>query len=348
MRRSGNSSCLLLPKSNEESDEGNNDQPSVTMVTTKRLPEYSIERYYMLSEIEEHSNSIIFLEDWTRASQMTMVDKIKDSDVEDIRNVKNPSHVILYMLWQPYTYSSCRDFIESVVIKNVARIGSLVGNDDSRDSLKLYLVVDKISRDINNSDSHTCTPESKEAYHIQETKIVEDFARSVAKSTVLRPIIDGIVVGVADNLRAAPALEAVLSTVTFASSKRRHIANASTVKSIVDVVAANADELTGLDPEKEPDAVDGLKQSLTCAEWNGNGDYESFASRAHEDWMKTSGYSYLEDRDLNSVEHTSTLMILSVFTAVLAYFCYYYSFPDLSHIFSDLFLQIANLYSNNN
>jgi len=143
MRRSGNSSCLLLPKSNEESDEGNNDQPTVTMVTTKRLPEYSIERYYMLSEIEEHSNSIIFLDDWTRASQMTMVDKTKGSDVEDIRNVKNPSHVILYMLWQPYTYSSCRDFIESVVIKNVARIGSLVGNDDSRDSLKLYLLLIK-------------------------------------------------------------------------------------------------------------------------------------------------------------------------------------------------------------
>lgn len=138
--------------------------------------------------------------------------------------------------------------------------------------------------------------------------------------------------GVTDQVRAAPGLvEGVLSTLSHGSRERRIARKACPEsegidKSIISVVALTEDDFIGLDPARETDAAQGIDQSIVRAEWNGQGDHISFASRAHTIWRERTSRLGLHtdiimDTDLSlfSVEHMSTLFAVTVVILSLAY-----------------------------
>ena len=61
------------------------------------------------------------------------------------------------------------------------------------------------------------------------------------------------------------------------------------MRSPICLMVPDPDDLVGLDPEEDADAVKGAIQSITVAEWNGNGDAVCFASRAMEEWRNRHG-----------------------------------------------------------
>ena len=61
------------------------------------------------------------------------------------------------------------------------------------------------------------------------------------------------------------------------------------MRSPISLVVPDPDDLVGLDPEEDADGVKGAVQSITVAEWNGNGDAVCFASRAMEEWRERHG-----------------------------------------------------------
>ena len=182
----------------------------------------------------------------------------------------------------------------------------------------------------------------------------------------LRSHVDGITIGFANEVRAAPALEAVSSAVTYGSKDRRKLAKAATKKrqrydstpvlklspsatptntrstemptssnnnatcnheidqlrSNITVITLSPQDFIGLDLAGEADAAQGLMQSLTRIEWNGNGDYMSFASRSHLQWKDYHRFdeevSHVPDAEQVG-DSSSTLLVFVFLIAVVAY-----------------------------
>ena len=188
-----------------------------------------------------------------------------------------------------------------------------------------------------------------------------------------RSHVDGITIGFANEVRAAPALEAVLATITYGSKDRRKLAKAvakrrngrdsmnpicqlpslSTFsndqsgdlsssnmdpnacnhrmdlqKSNITVITLSPQDFTGLDASGETDAAQGLFQSLTRIEWKGNGDYMSFASRAHNQWKEFNRFedqiSHVSDPEVEG-DAAASFMVVLFLIAVLAYVVEHYS-----------------------
>ena len=165
------------------------------------------------------------------------------------------------------------------------------------------------------SDIHSLRSADEQArrqrQHAVETQIAEAVAKTISTHPILRGVVEGVSVGTTAEVRAAPALEVCLKAITHGSGERRrqgralqrrqmtdiargHSSNGSYVqvdpmRSPICLMAPDPDDLVGLDPEEDADAVKGAIQSITVAEWNGNGDAVCFASRAMEEWRKRNG-----------------------------------------------------------
>lgn len=129
MRRSGSSSCMLRPRASLSNLELTSVvPPSITMVNTRRLPNYSAERYYVLSEVEMHANSVRFLCDYD--DDGTYAESLGAAD----RGGRPPRNVVLYLLWRPDgdgKYGTAREFAEGPIVDGLRRLISLRGGDAS-------------------------------------------------------------------------------------------------------------------------------------------------------------------------------------------------------------------------
>jgi len=188
------------------------------------------------------------------------------------------------------------------------------------DEIAIYLVVDRVSPStiphLDNDDSdadeeddeHTNNQQNR--HHHLETQTTEYLAKTVASNPYLRRTLQGISVGVTPNVRVAPGLETCLKCIWYGQKERREWSKTSHTKSrdhqtnqkssllsaavmnvaqdisksAVGIIAHHPDDLVGMDPERETDAVQGATQSRVTAEWNGNGNYESFAFRSMKRW----------------------------------------------------------------
>jgi len=131
----------------------------------------------------------------------------------------------------------------------------------------------------------------------------ELLARQVATSPKFRSVLDGITVGLTDQFQAAPGLEACMNAILFGAKDRRKgmstsHTNNSTNRSPIALFCEHPDDLLGVVPDEnvvnmETDAVQGVLQSRSCAEWKGNGNIHSFASRAHREWHRKHGIPYM-------------------------------------------------------
>lgn len=253
---------------------------SVTMVNNLPLPTYSTERYYMLSEIELKGNSTLFLCDY--ACDNT-ADTAGDSEAEASEPESPfPSYVLLYILWRPDMEASPNALTKGIITESVKHLKSLTGPD-----CQIYLVVDSLT------ESTSSNEEIRKRQYLSQVQTVERLARCVATSKELRDEIQGLTVGISNHIRAAPGLEKCMEAMCWGSKDRRKNGDDST--SSIGIVAQHPDDLIGL--QKEPDAAQGVLQSYTGAEWNGNGDLMSFAKRIHVKWCANSGVT-LEEENL--------------------------------------------------
>ena len=145
---------------------------------------------------------------------------------------------------------------------------------------------------------------------------MERLARSLAKDKSLRSLLEGITIGTTTEVRAAPALESVLKSVVYGSKERRRLVSQAKkrnhtglfqspskkkidsntlTKSPIFIITPSSEEMVGLDASRETDAVQGIIQSISSIEWNGNGDYKSFSRRAQDVWKKQNDLDALID-----------------------------------------------------
>jgi hypothetical protein len=163
----------------------------------------------------------------------------------------------------------------------------------------IHKILDKHHHPIDNVHSPQEDDDDPENDITSIQRRAEQLARSVAMH--LREDLQGVLVGISNHIRAAPGLEQILEVVSWGSKDRRRYAISSTSsvssssypKSKIGIVAVHPDDLIGF--QMEPDAVQGIIQSYTCAEWNGNGDHMSFAHRAHSQWCVEYNVSPVED-----------------------------------------------------
>lgn len=326
---------------------------TVTMVNTVRLAEYSTERYYMLSELEQQASSIEFLCDLTDSQQVdddAVPPKTKSSLLE--KKADDDLYVILYLLWRPNTYPSARSFVEGPVIqhikhilkvtcdddvellfaasspstspkqnffgdanvgrrRNVSSRASYQGDDSGRDlsiRTKIYVCIDRVSPPPSSPAQAISLHEEESVYneaqaakqsvdeqarlrqHAVETQISEEVAKAISTHPQLRGMVGGVSVGTTAEVRAAPGLEVCLKAVSYGSAERRRgaraLRNADATLSPICLMCPHPDDMVGLDPNQETDAVQGIVQSLTVSEWNGHGDAVCFASRVMDSWRK--------------------------------------------------------------
>lgn len=230
----------------------------------------------MLSELELKAHSTLFLCDLNDCDQTqdTVESSLSESGEHVAHSNDNvPSYAILYVLWKPDQTSSARAFAEGHISAAMKQ-----WNNNALVDSHLYLVVDIVADHNLHQDNNENESARQRRFQVQ-IHAAETLARYVAQT--FRSSLDGITVGVSDHVRAAPGLEACLDAVSVGSQDRRRLSSAE--KSLVGLVALHPQDLLGLEPTKT-DAVQGVLQSRTCAEWNGNGTLQSFAKRAHSAW----------------------------------------------------------------
>mmetsp|Transcript_28603 Transcript_28603/g.42289 ORF Transcript_28603/g.42289 Transcript_28603/m.42289 type:complete len:366 (-) Transcript_28603:93-1190(-) len=292
MRRSGSSSCMLKPKAVLSTQEEQGEKLSVTMVNNKQLPSYSTERFYMLSEIEQNAFSISYLCDHDCDGT---AETASESDIDDCHF---PSYILLYILWRPEMAASPRALTEGVIQKSVNQLKSLT---DSKNK-NIYLVVETLVRQVSRPDCPLSISEKqkqKTFLYKHQVDVADQLARCVTQNKTLRFDLQGLTVGICDHVRAAPGLEACMDAMILGSRERRK--GNCDIKSSIGIVALHPDDLLGLDPIQETDAAQDVLQSLTCCEWNGNGDLLTFAKRAHLCWCTSNKIELKEERSKRKI-----------------------------------------------
>jgi hypothetical protein len=151
-------------------------------------------------------------------------------------------------------------------------------NSNDKPKCSVYIVVDRIC------PGRCSTTTSTEG----TDKVSEQLARAVATHETLRAIVQGITVGVSNHVRAAPGLEACHDAVSLGAKDRRQVL-VPIAKSFLGLVADSPDDLLGLADSNECDAVQGVQQFKISAEYNGRGNLQSFAARAHGVWRQRHG-----------------------------------------------------------
>jgi hypothetical protein len=246
------------------------------MINTQKLPTYSTERFYMLSELEIKAHSTMFLCDFNDEdeTQDTAESSISGEHVMSTRDT--PSHAILYLLSRPEQTSNVRAFADGHIAAALKQYNTLA----TQDSPHLYLVVDIVAVYPEKDDT-----DGARLRHFQvNVHTAEKLCRQVAQS--FRCSLEGVTVGISNHVRAAPGLEACLDAVGVGARDRRRFISPDE-KSPVGLVALHPQDLLGLENQQVTDAVQGVLQSRTCAEWNGNGNLVTFARRAHSAWCVT-------------------------------------------------------------
>jgi hypothetical protein len=126
MRRSGSSSCMLRSK-----QESIGEPLSVTILNTKKLPTYSSERFYVLSELETNGHSTVFLREHDHENETRETEESSSTTSDHNRSTaKFPSFIILYVLWTPET--TARVFAE-VLMETIHQLEAAVDIMPSRE-----------------------------------------------------------------------------------------------------------------------------------------------------------------------------------------------------------------------
>jgi hypothetical protein len=183
--------------------------------------------------------------------------------------------------------------------------------------MSIYLVVDRLvasgprQQQEHDTDPLEWTIPNDQFLQGQE-QIIEELARKVATHEQLRGLCEGITVGVSNDMRAAPGLEACSNSFTIGTRDRRRFtqsqsSNATSPRpslsgrSLLGLITGEPEDLLGLKPN-ETDAAQSVFQRRVSAEWKGLGTLTSFAERAHVQWKRQAG---IDTSDINSARKKS-------------------------------------------
>lgn len=263
------------------------------------------------------------------------------------RSPNLPPCVILYLLWRPESvYDTPSSYADNVIQPSIQHLMNLYqcsSNHDESNTANsatshtnvnnkskqpsIYIVVDRLVPKIENGmhivqEHHGVTEldeaqqqqqlQQQEKYKKMQTEIAETLIRKISTDPKLklRPIIQGITIGLSDNFRAAPGLEMCMDAILVGDSERRRFSSkksnkvkTSTIddtlndhiwtmhepkRSSIGLITEYADDLTGLDPEQETDAaqVDLNLHARCCGVWEGKGNMMNFAFLSQQIWKK--------------------------------------------------------------
>ena len=163
-------------------------------------------------------------------------------------------------------------------VRNQTLEGSL--QESKKTGHYVYVVVDRCCPTLPDAVDQ----DARQRHFQVQVDLAEKLARMVASHSRMRIICEGITVGVADQARAAPGLEACLDAILFGAKDRRRHSPRSENKSWVGLVTASSEDLQGPHDQLAADATQGLLQCRVRAEWLGKGTLISFAQRSHKAW----------------------------------------------------------------
>mmetsp|Transcript_25729 Transcript_25729/g.29401 ORF Transcript_25729/g.29401 Transcript_25729/m.29401 type:complete len:483 (-) Transcript_25729:66-1514(-) len=235
----------------------------------------------------------------------------ESNDVLQNENTVAPLHlppcVILYLLWRPDPpHLSPLAYARNTIQPLVQHIINIYQKEQQSNTKPLiYVVVDIVA-----VVPQGATKDEEEEHKETQVEIAESLIRIVATDDMLqlRRNIYGIVVGLCDSVRAAPGLERCMDAILVGDAERRHhpqkykkivqkpsADSKSTVwtvnqpaKSCIGIITECEDDLIGMDPSKETDAVQDLSlHARSCGMWEGKGNIMNFAARAQETWRNT-------------------------------------------------------------
>lgn len=309
MKRSP-SSCLRVGEQQVGQEPGaaasKRSSPSgVTILHNERLPTYSCERFYMLSEIEMNSPPVVFLSSLEEEETTTV-----DTETDEIMTF--PPFIIFYLFWRPTDPQDLNVFLNKTVRSKINRLNQHVQFASFEQVTERILKTDTtVKRNDDQLEADATAPVSTEVVTNNDDNnkppcciylvvdrippldtpnldVAEQLARSVATDTTLRESIQGITVGVSNHVRAAPGLEACHDAIGWGAKDRRKI-SAPIATSFLGIVTESADDLLGLQDTNECDAADGVQQFKVSAEYNGKGNLQSYAMNAHGVWRQRHG-----------------------------------------------------------
>jgi len=345
LRKSGSYANLQQQKSQDPPSPRGNRKTKVTVINTESLPNYSTERYYMLSELQLKSHSTVFLrdlfplrgeddtDDLSTASSSGTLNNDEKKNYEENRDIDNeaareplPPCVMLYLLWKPNSqFQTPESYAKHVVkpaIDQILELHKSSSNFNAENSIpSIYVVVDRIA--LANESHHLDT--LRKAQILISERLIRIVATDL--DLRLRNIIQGITVGLSSDFRAAPGLETCMDSVLVGDAERRHfsydkskkemsiIRNGKALdptKSCVGIFTEYPDDLTGLDSSGETDAVQSLLlHARSTGNWSGKGNVLNFAARAQKVWRELWDFDCLEvrnERDLKHIGNTHSIL----------------------------------------
>ena len=328
LRKSGSFVELQQLRSKESNSPGRRDK--VTVINSEKLPNYSTERYYMLSEIQLKSHSVLFLkdvfplngDDETQESSLSYSeheDHETDEQNKEQRDTAIDSKptlspfVFLYLLWNQKNNTSIspETYATHVVQPAVEQILELQRENQP---VSIYLVVDRLVS-VENQDL---------SMQQEQIALSEQLIRIIASDANLglRNKLEGVTIGLCNDARAAPGLEACMNAILVGDAERRHYPQKSSKemsivrnefnsndpsKSLIGIVTEYQEDLT---PSEETDAVQNLfLHTRSFGYWGGHGNSLNFAARAQRLWRETWNQDeYQCDKDLKSVGNEYSIM----------------------------------------
>lgn len=236
-----------------------------------------------------------------------------------------PYYIVLYLLWRPdcihTTPEAYAKYIVKVAVDQIFHLYKMYNqSQNSRDSERnsscdsdpfIYLVIDRLV--YKDCTSHTAR--SRES----EIALSEQLIRTIATDMDLnlRSVIQGVTVGLSDDFRAAPGLETCMDSILVGDAERRHYRQDHTSskkshkltivrnqreldpsRSCIGIVTEYPDDLIGIGPLDETDAVQNLTlHARSTGNWSGKGSYLNFAARAQQHWRELWNYESWEVHD---------------------------------------------------
>lgn len=324
LRPSGSSSCLHR-KAGEEYEKSRTNK--ITMIQTDVLPSLCTERYYMLSEIQLKAHSILFLQDWldsvataddeTQDLSVSSADSSDDKNYDefnlDLKKSLAPC-IILYLLWKvdDVSQNNVIGFTNHVKqkmeqLKNFHETKCQLSCSSRELFSPIYLAIDRIVtlKPVNQSD---------EDFRNEQIKIAELTVRTITSNEELglRDSFEGIVIGLSSDNRAAPAMEICCDAMLVGDAERRHFprkrkqdttivmndGESDPARSSIGIVTEYPEDLLGLKPDFETDAVQGISlHARTCGNWSDKGNVIDFGLRAHKIWRKRWNFADVVEKE---------------------------------------------------
>ena len=246
----------------DEAVENNSNSPSsnrasVTIVSRESLPTYSSERFFLLSEIEEHAAKPVFYLETDAADESTADTKEESLLDQGQQSPTNPpglaQFLILYVLWQHPQKGTVKDeeiYVRNVLVPYIEQLEqhvSLIVPEESnlQASISSASCASGIERVARMEDSSSNTDPQLPKAHVylvvervvhhaneggQTTATAEQdnindadtrLTQAIASHPLLRNTLQGVTVATANHTRAAPGIEAMYQAIAITGARDR-------------------------------------------------------------------------------------------------------------------------------